>query len=1277
MVSMLRALGEDVRCRLRSAVAVTSVAQCVEELVLNSVDAGASCIAVRVDLETFKVQVVDNGCGLCREDMERVGRRYFTSKCHSVEDLEELRFYGFRGEAIASMVDTSSVVEICSKHRDSQQTFSRLFQNGKPLEVVEVDSPRPSAGTTVTIYSLFSSLPVRRRCLDPALELERIRHRVESVSLLRQCVSFSLRNDAFHSVVLQLPKTKDLCSRFCQIYGLSRSRGLREVHHTDGTFTMQGFISREGHYNRTMQFLYVNQRLVLKTGLHKLMDSIIRKESSICRASSRPRSTTDLYGIFIVNILCPVSSYDISFQPDKTLIQFQDWDAVMSCTEQGLKIFLKRENLLLEPSKESLAASSQNHRSDSSCGEAEWFVPPPDPWNSHHSDSAHVRSKCVIRSSDVTEEGAQEDHQISRKVSETLMYSREGRKVCDHHEVTGNNDRSPLSPLHISTLHKETVFTAALSCSMSETTSSVPQTSPNPRCSRTGSASTALSCVTSEKTTSFLPSHPPSPRCSSTGSASTALSCVTSEKTTSFVPQKPPNPRCSSTGSASTALSSAMSETTSSVPQTPPNPRCSSSGSASIALSFVTREKTTTFVPQNPRNPRCNSTGSASTALSCATSENITSSVPQNHPNLRCPGTGSTSTTLFCATSEMTTCSVPPNPRCSSIESASTASSYAMSEKTTSSVPHTATYPRCPGTGSEPLQKDISKFDVCTPISAPYPLPNARQKDRATKRAKNENHRHGSEPTNIQLCVASSLGGTLDKFKRRYGKKCPVDTDHQEQPTKSPGKSEAIHLISCAGTDIPPCAVRTTPPEPLDYVGIKQRESHHPQCSPTLTTKLCRLRNQSERWWGTGKPAPSAPHDLVSFDNDANRMPCEQQSTRRHRARSADDSLDGPMSHEWLHCYQESLGKSVFINTATGLSSYSAPNRDTPAACTKDFSNMAVNVVCSGGFQYQSHPFKSQTFLPFLPRPRHERDASGQTDDGALSSLYTEWTNPVYERHPALAVDVSREHSDVLSVKIHNILCPYRFTKEMVHSMKVLQQVDSKFIACVMEAGLTTASGGQLLVLVDQHAAHERVRLEQLIADSFQGSSEFCERRLKVSVVDPALEIHVSEEEYRILRTRAGSLGRLGLSLSFPDTGTPRILVSEIPLCFLEREANETQRGRRPVLRSIVQEYLQEQVQLLQVTGAGNMAVPGSVLRVLASQACHGAVKFNHPLTMVECCQLMRSLAQCALPFQCAHGRPSILPLADLQHVATEPEVSPAPNLRRLRQRQLRWQLTK
>lgn len=51
-------LEEKVRCKLRSGVAITSVAQCVGELVENSIDAGAKCIAVRVDFSKYKIQVV-------------------------------------------------------------------------------------------------------------------------------------------------------------------------------------------------------------------------------------------------------------------------------------------------------------------------------------------------------------------------------------------------------------------------------------------------------------------------------------------------------------------------------------------------------------------------------------------------------------------------------------------------------------------------------------------------------------------------------------------------------------------------------------------------------------------------------------------------------------------------------------------------------------------------------------------------------------------------------------------------------------------------------------------------------------------------------------------------------------------------------------------------------------------------------------------------------------------------------------------------------------------
>ena len=53
----LKLLDSSVRSRLRSGVAVTSMVQCVEELVENSVDAGATCIAVRVDVSRYKIQV--------------------------------------------------------------------------------------------------------------------------------------------------------------------------------------------------------------------------------------------------------------------------------------------------------------------------------------------------------------------------------------------------------------------------------------------------------------------------------------------------------------------------------------------------------------------------------------------------------------------------------------------------------------------------------------------------------------------------------------------------------------------------------------------------------------------------------------------------------------------------------------------------------------------------------------------------------------------------------------------------------------------------------------------------------------------------------------------------------------------------------------------------------------------------------------------------------------------------------------------------------------------
>ena len=74
--SMIRKLSEDVQTHLRTGVSVSSVTQYVEELVLNALDAEASSVAVRVDLHTISIQVVDNGHGIARDPLVHIGQRY-------------------------------------------------------------------------------------------------------------------------------------------------------------------------------------------------------------------------------------------------------------------------------------------------------------------------------------------------------------------------------------------------------------------------------------------------------------------------------------------------------------------------------------------------------------------------------------------------------------------------------------------------------------------------------------------------------------------------------------------------------------------------------------------------------------------------------------------------------------------------------------------------------------------------------------------------------------------------------------------------------------------------------------------------------------------------------------------------------------------------------------------------------------------------------------------------------------------------------------------------
>ncbi|XP_069118087.1 uncharacterized protein [Argopecten irradians] len=361
----IQPLSPGVRSYLRTGVALSSVAQCMEELVLNSVDAGATCIAVRIDLSCFKIQVVDNGTGMTQGQLELVGQRYHTSKCHSVEDLSQLRHYGFRGEAIASLRDASSLLEITSRIKQITPTYCKMFNKGSAMKVVLSSVPRPSAGTTVTVHDLFYNMPVRRKAMNAVLEFERVKKRLEGIALMRPAISFSLRNDISGQVVLQTHKTCGVLNVFTSLYGVGRSKTLSPVQGQCGCYSVEGYIGKEGFSRKDLQFVYINKRLVLKTKIHKVINFVLGKslvlrkkgffdkqgeskqQESMSSMTSSPTKYSEKFGVFVINISCPYTEYDVTFDPAKTLVEFKDWNTVCTCIEDVMSEFLKRECLMV------------------------------------------------------------------------------------------------------------------------------------------------------------------------------------------------------------------------------------------------------------------------------------------------------------------------------------------------------------------------------------------------------------------------------------------------------------------------------------------------------------------------------------------------------------------------------------------------------------------------------------------------------------------------------------------------------------------------------------------------------------------------------------------------------------------------------------------------------------------------------------------------------------------------------------------------------------------
>ena len=284
---------------------------------------------------------------------------------------------------MASIRDISAILEIESRAKQSTQTFTRTFQYGKPLSLTESKTHRPSAGTTLTVHDLFHCLPVRRKALNESLELERIRQRIEAIALVHPSMSLSLRNDAIGTKVLQTHKSNSVLGAFTFLFGNAKARLMHPVSAESDSLKVKGFVGIEGHHSKALQFVFVNDRLVLKTKIHKSMNYFMSKSSITKRryagggegspnmmprnpGSSPPKSTSERHGMFVLNVTCPLSDYDITYDPAKTLIEFKDWRTVRELVESMIQKFLVDQNLMVKDPREGFKFASPMQDADDS-----------------------------------------------------------------------------------------------------------------------------------------------------------------------------------------------------------------------------------------------------------------------------------------------------------------------------------------------------------------------------------------------------------------------------------------------------------------------------------------------------------------------------------------------------------------------------------------------------------------------------------------------------------------------------------------------------------------------------------------------------------------------------------------------------------------------------------------------------------------------------------------------------------------------------------------------
>lgn len=296
----------------------------IKEIMENAVDAGARKIELALrnnglDLISLK----DNGHGMRFNDLPLAFSRHATSKISRFEDLYQLRSFGFRGEALASIAAISRL-QCISKTADSKKPSELRIEGGETLFHGERETTAMDHGTELVIQDLFFNTPARLKFIQgQQAEKTFIKKIIFAFVLSRPEIEFQIKVDDGDKDIY--PARETLLERIQDLF----PKGKDSILHSQRFYENNelDLFLIPGSFKGAIKFqnIYINHRYILDKQLHRVMTNGLEAAFG----------SDDFH--YVAYFHLPPDNIDVNVHPNKTIIKVMEMSKMISLLSSTVK----------------------------------------------------------------------------------------------------------------------------------------------------------------------------------------------------------------------------------------------------------------------------------------------------------------------------------------------------------------------------------------------------------------------------------------------------------------------------------------------------------------------------------------------------------------------------------------------------------------------------------------------------------------------------------------------------------------------------------------------------------------------------------------------------------------------------------------------------------------------------------------------------------------------------------------------------------------------------